>query len=390
MSTEAPRQLKPNLVLVNHRKAVGWESRKRAARELHRVGQQRGIRETPTVEAIEKAMYRHETGRVAVTDPVYRRLYCLAYDTKPHDLFGELTSGADGRPYFSARSHKFVTAFVGAMGAARLRESAGCAADAGGWHTCYSAPIEHPEGNCTLYVWPCGSVIFHLVEYVQLSSIAALAAWREVSYGDNIKWATDYLAPIAPAEKESTVYVLGAHWVTEPAWPSDLLEPALRIMSTPKVLLHRNRAMDDEHLAHAELVEQSLLSESYDHVGIESFGVRGISVGYASWSGVVYHPISAERSLTEAEMVACELAIQSMWAYSDAVARQVEQGQDPQVAPEHGWRYLRGVRSRLTVSRLRETGQHQAMRRAILRTCDLMPALDQAIETLRDTDRGSQ
>ncbi|MBL6277845.1 hypothetical protein JMF97_16950 [Micromonospora fiedleri] len=388
MSNEVPRQFKPNLVLVNRRKAVGWESRKRAARELHRVGQQRGIRETPTVEAIEKAMYRHETGRVAVTDPIYRQLYCLAYDAKPHDLFGELTGSAEDRPHFTARSHKFVTAFVGAEGAARLRESAGCTPAVDQWHTCYSAPVDHPEGDCILYVWPCGSAIFHLVEHVQLSTIAALAAWREVSYGDNIKWAIDYLAPIAPAEDESAVYVLGAQWVVESAWPAELLETALRIMSTPKVLLHRGRTMDDEHLSHAELIEQSLLSETYDHVGIESFGVRGISVGYASWSGVVYHPISAERSLTEAELIACELAIQSMWAYSDAIARQVEQGRDPQVPPEHGWRYLRAVRSRLTVSRLRETGQHQAMRRAILRTCDLMPALDQAIETLRDTDRG--
>ncbi|MBY8872870.1 hypothetical protein K7640_13595 [Micromonospora sp. PLK6-60] len=388
MSNEVPRQFKPNLVLVNRRKAVGWESRKRAARELHRVGQQRGIRETPTVEAIEKAMYRHETGRVAVTDPIYRQLYCLAYDAKPHDLFGELTGSAEDRPHFTARSHKFVTAFVGAEGTARLRESAGCTPAVGQWHTCYSTPVEHPEGDCTLYVWPCGSAIFHLVEHVQLSTIAALAAWREVSYGDNIKWAIDYLAPIAPAEDESAVYVLGAQWVVESAWPAELLETALRIMSTPKVLLHRGRAMDDEHLAHAELIEQSLLSETYDHVGIESFGVRGISAGYASWSGLVYHPISAERSLTEAELIACELAIQSMWAYSDAIARQVEQGRDPQVPPEHGWRYLRGVRSRLTVSRLRETGQHQAMRRAILRTCDLMPALDQSIETLRDTERG--
>ncbi|KXK58171.1 hypothetical protein AWW66_31315 [Micromonospora rosaria] len=388
MSNEVVRQFKPNLVLVNRRKAVGWESRKRAARELHRVGQQRGIRETPTVEAIEKAMYRHETGRVAVTDPIYRQLYCLAYDAKPHDLFGELTGSAEERPHFTARSHKFLTAFLGAKGAARLRGSAGCTAAPEQWHTCYSTPVEHPEGDCTLYVWPCGSAIFHLVEHIQLSTIAALAAWREVSYGDNIKWAIDYLAPIAPAEDASAVYVLGAQWVVESAWPAELLETALRIMSTPKVLLHRGRAMDDEHLAHAELIEQSLISEGYDHGGIESFGVRGISAGYASWSGVVYHPISAERSLTEAELIACELAIQSMWAYCDAIARQVEQGKDPRVPPEYGWRYLRGARSRLTVSRLRETGQHQAMRRAVLRTCDLMPALDQAIETLRDTDRG--
>ncbi|WP_438817065.1 hypothetical protein, partial [Streptomyces clavuligerus] len=114
---------------------------------------------------------------------------------------------------------------------------------------------------------------------MQLSTIAALAVWRVASYGDNIKWAIDYLAPIAPVEDESAVYVLGVHWVVEPAWPAELLGTALRIMSTPKVLLHRDRPMDDDHLAHAELVEQSLLAESYDHAGIESFGVPVISVG---------------------------------------------------------------------------------------------------------------
>ena len=389
MSAEVPRQYKPNLVLVNRRKAAGWESRKRAARELHRArptarhprdADGRSHRKSD-VPPRDRASSGHRPDLPAALLPGVRR-----EASRPIRRTDQQT--AEDRPHFSARSHKFVTAFVGAEGAARFSESAGCAPAAGEWHTCYSAPVEHPEGDCTLYVWPCGSAIFHLVEHVQLSTIAALAAWREVSYGDNIKWAIDYLAPIAPVEDESAVYVLGTHWVNEPAWPAELLDTALRIMSTPKVLLHRGRAMDDEHLAHAELVEQSLLSEAYDHVGIESFGVRGISAGYASWSGVVYHPISAERSLTEAELIACELAIQSMWAYSDAIARQVEQGRDPQVPPEHGWRYLRGVRSRLTVSRLRETGQHQAMRRAILRTCDLMPALDQAIETLRDTDRG--
>ncbi|RIW41433.1 hypothetical protein D3H59_26090, partial [Micromonospora endophytica] len=378
MSTEVPRQFKPNLVLVNRRKAVGWESRKRAARELHRVGQQRGIRETPTVEAIEKAMYRHETGRVAVTDPIYRQLYCLAYGAKPHDLFGELTSGAEDRPHFSVRSHKFVPAFVGAEGAALLRGSAGCTLAEGQWHTCYSTPVEHPEGDCTLYVWPCGSTVFHLVETLQMSTIAALAAWRKVSYGDNIKWAADYLSRLVADVDESGLYVLGTHWLIEPAWPPELIEPALRIMSTPSVLLHRDRPMDDEHLAHAELVEQSLLSEAYDHGGIESFGVRGISSGYASWSGVVYHPVAAERSLTETDLIACELAVQSIWAFTDAITRQIEQGRDPDVPREYGWRYLRGVRSRLTTSRPRETGQHQAMRRAVLRTSDLTPALEQA------------
>ncbi|SCF33880.1 hypothetical protein [Micromonospora mirobrigensis] len=388
MSIEAIRQFKPNLVLVNRRKATGWDSRKRAARELHRLGLQHGIRETPTVEAIEKAMYRHETGRVAVTDPIYRQLYCLAYGAKQHDLFGELTSGGEERPHFSVRSHKFVPAYVGAEAAAVLRDDAGCVPAERQWYACDSAAVEHPEGDCTLYVWPCGSAVFHLVESLQMSSIAALAAWRKVSYGDNIKWASDYLTRTVPGTDVAGLYVLGTHWVTEPAWPAELVEPALRIMSTPSVLLHRDRPMDDEHLAHAELIEQSLLADAYDHGGIESFGVRGISSGYASWSGVVYHPVAPERALTETELVACELAVQSMWAFTDAITRRIEQGGDPDVSPEHGWRYLRGIRSRLTTSRPRETGQHQAMRRAVLRTSDLLPALEQAIETLRDTDRG--
>ncbi|MFF3864167.1 hypothetical protein [Micromonospora sp. NPDC001898] len=388
MSSEVGRQFKPNLVLVNQRKAAGWDSRKRAARELHRLGLQHGIRETPAVEAIEKAMYRHETGRLAVTDPIYRQLYCLAYAAKPHDLFGELTGGGEERPHFSVRSHKFVPAFVGVEAAAELRDGAACVPAEGQWYACDAAAVEHPEGECTLYVWPCGSTVFHLVESIEMSSIASLAAWRKVSYGDNIKWAADYLSRALPGISERELYVFGAHWLVEPAWSPGLIEPALRIMATPSVLLHRDRQMDDEHLAHAELIEQSLLSEAYDHGGIESFGIRGISSGYASWSGVVYHPVAPERALTEADLVACELAVQSMWAFTDAITRQIELGTDPEVPSKYGWRYLRGVRSRLTTSRPRETGQHQAMRRAILRTSDLTPALEQAIETLRDTDRG--
>lgn len=388
MSTEAARQFRPNLVLVNRRKAAGWDSRKRAARELHRLGVQHGIRETPTVEAIEKAMYRHETGRVAVTDSVYRRLYCLAYRAEPHDLFGESTGSIVERPHFSLRSHKFVPAYIGTDGVARLAATVPLDAAPNQWHECKTATVNHPEGGCRLYVWPCGVVVFHLVEELQLSTIASLAVWRKVSYGDNIKWAAEFLNRKIGEFDQRSLYVFGGHWLTESAWPAELLETALRILSTPTVLLHRDRPMDDEHLAHAELVEQSLLAEGYNHGGIESFGVQGISIGYASWSGAVYYPIAPERSLTEDEFVACELAVQSMWAFTDEITRQIELGEDPEVAPEYGWRYLRGIRSRLTTSRPRETGQHQAMRRAILRSSDLLPALEQAIETLRDVDRG--
>ncbi|RZU48855.1 hypothetical protein EV385_0584 [Krasilnikovia cinnamomea] len=389
MSIDVRHSLKPNLVLVNQRQAAGWDSRKRAARELHRLGCEHGIKDTPTVPAIEKAMYRHETGRVAVTDPIYRRLYCLAYRSTPHDLFGEVSHHDDSdRPRFSLRSHKFVPAYIGPTGAAHLREQRRLEPAAGQWSDCDSGSVEHPEGQCELFVWPCGVAIFHLIEDVELGSLAAFAAWRRVSYSGNSAWAAEELATdVGPVDAES-IYVFGAHWLTAPAWSAGTLDAALRILSTPAVLLHRDRPIDDSHLAHAELIEQSLLAEDYDHAGIESFGLRGISAAYASWSGVVYHPLAPERSLTESELVACELATQSAWAYTDAINRQTEQGRDPSVADEYGWRYLRGIRSRLTTSRALETGQHQMMRKAILRTSDLLPKLEHAIESLRDTDRG--
>ncbi|MEV4417780.1 hypothetical protein [Catellatospora sp. NPDC049609] len=388
MSTEVTRSYKPNLVLVNYRKSVGWESRKRAARELLRVGAQNGLKDTPTVEAIEKAMYRHETGRVAVTDPIYRRLYCLAYGATPHELFGEIESAyvTDGT-HFTVRSHKFIPAYVTPGGINLLSKTVEMRICDDQWQHCLTAEVDHPEGECTVYAWPHGSVVFHLVEELKFSTIASLAAWRKVSYDDNRKWAEDFIRVAIASFDASDLYILGAHWVTESAWPAEQLEAALRIMASPAVLLHRDRKIDNEHLAHAELIEQSLIADGYDNADIEPFGVRGISSGFASWSGVVYHPIAPERSLREKELVACELAVQSMWCMTRWVARCIEQGFDPDLPPEFGWRYLRGVRSRLTLSLPRETGQHQTMRRAILRTSDLMPALDQAIETLRDAIR---
>lgn len=388
MSTEATRTYKPNLVLINYRKNAGWESRKRAARELLRVGTQNGIRDTPTIEAIEKAMYRHETGRVAVTDPIYRQLYCLAYGATPHELFGQIESSYDaGRAHFTVRSHKFLPAYITPAGCRLLASSVVLSPSEDQWQPCLTAEVEHPEGECTIYVWPHGSVVFHLVEELQFSTIASLAAWRKVSYGDDRKWVEDYICTAIGNFDASDLYTLGTHWVTEAAWPAEQLDTALRIMSNPSVLLHRNRKIDNEHLAHAELIEQSLIADGYDSPEIESFGFRGISSGFASWSGVVYHPTAPDRSLTQKELVACELAIQSMWCMTSSIARSIEQGVDPELPPEFGWRYLRGIRSRLTTSRPRETGQHQAMRRTILRTSDLMPALDQAIETLRDARR---
>ena len=117
------------------------------------------------------------------------------------------------------------------------------------------------------------------------------------------------------------------------------------------------------------------------------FSMKGISLGYASWSGVVYHPIAQDRALREEELITCELSVQATWAYCDHLRQQVEQGNDPIVPTQFGWRFLRGIRSRLTTERAQETSQHRSMRDAIVRTSGLDRHLAQAVEILRDCDR---
>jgi hypothetical protein len=140
----------------------------------------------------------------------------------------------------------------------------------------------------------------------------------------------------------------------------------------------------DSQLRHAQLVEQTLLRDGFDHPEIVDFGLKGISCAYASWSGVVYHPTAIGRSLTEHELVACELSVQAAWAYADYVRREVERGQDPIVPETYGWRHLRGVKSRLTTERPQETMQHRAMREAVVGTSGLVRRLDQALDALME------
>jgi hypothetical protein len=156
------------------------------------------------------------------------------------------------------------------------------------------------------------------------------------------------------------------------------------------VLLEREVEQGVNSLARAELVEQSLLREGFDHAEVVEFGIKGIAKGFASWSGVVYFPVAESRALSEDELVRCELSVQAVWAYCDYIRNEVEQGLDPVVAGEYGWRFLRGVRSRLTTERPRESSQHRSMREAIIETSGLARHLSHAVETLREATEGAR
>src|SRR5262249_46402865 len=146
------------------------------------------------------------------------------------------------------------------------------------------------------------------------------------------------------------------------------LDTALRLMCIPRILVQRADPIDESCLAPAALVERSLMQDGFDHPELVDFGIKGLSLGYASWSGVVYHPIAHDRALREDELVTCKLSVQAAWAYCDYLRQQVERGHDPAVPADFGWRFLRGIRSRLTTERPQETSQHRSMREAIVHT----------------------
>ncbi|MFF5261430.1 hypothetical protein ACFY4C_21005 [Actinomadura viridis] len=290
-----------------------------------------------------------------------------------------VTPTSSGRA--GVRSHKFIAAYIGAEAATKLGAGA---EPVSGWLKRTTIAAEHPSGACELHLLPFGVAIYHLVEDLEVATIASLAVWRYRSYRENLAWATTNLRQLTGDANITASYVLSAYWLHTPIWAGRMLDTAVRIISSPRVLVDRGQECSDTVLATAEQAERELLAEGFAPREMQAFGVDGVATGYSSWSGVAYHPLDPARSLSEDELVECELSIQSMWAYCEYLNHQVEQGHAPVASPGYGWRFLRAARSRLANPRPQETGQHCAMRDAILHTSGLLGHLDQAIEALRE------
>jgi hypothetical protein len=302
---------------------------------------------------------------------------------------GDVLVAADGIAPISSkrcgvRSHKFIASHIGPDAAALFSAQAGVVRNTVEGVECYSMRIEHPSGLCDLYVWPFGSAIFHLTEDLELSSIATLALWRFQSYEENLAWATARLRALTDDELTYASYVLSLYWVHSPIWVGRPLNTALRLICAPRILLDREVQDAETCRRSAERAEQTLLAENYEGSGLRSFGLRGVSLGFSSWSGVAFHPLDPDRALGEPELVSLELALQAAWSYCEFVKRQLEEGAVPVTAEGYGWRFLRAVKMRLMNPQPQETGQHQAMREAIVETSRLPGLLSQALEALRE------
>lgn len=373
----------PNLVLLELRKARDW-GRPRLAKELHNFCRVQGW-SSPGEQNIAKQIYRLESGRIRSPDDFYSRLYCEFFGKSPHDLFGEISSRAPSESTYKLRSHKFIPAYVGPDAVELLRENLEFRSTSASWFDCQVTPVDSRGDVCSLYFWPFGVAMYHLVEELQPGSVAEISVWRSQSYRADIEWAHDQLRTLTKRDLSNDPYVLGAYWVESAPFDGAHLDTAMRLLCIPRALIERDDDRDPSQ-AHAELVERNLLRDGFDHPGIVDFGIKGISIAFASWSGVVYHCLAPERGISENELVTCELSVQAIWSYCDYIRGQVELGRDPVFPENFGWRFLRGVRSRLTTERPQETSQHRAMRDSIVETSGLSRHLAHAVEALKETD----
>jgi hypothetical protein len=302
-------------------------------------------------------------------------------------LGGQSATTASGDGRIGVDSHKFLPVFIGAAQAQRLQAEMG--PDSRSWLASSSARVDHPdaETTCTLHVFTCGVAVFHFRQPKAPASLTELAVWRYRSYATDLPWAGAKMRDLLGTEPRQHLdpeYILSLYWVTSGPWAVGReCDTALRLLSTPSVLVDRGVPGGADALHPS--VEESLLANGFDHPDIVSFGVRGVSTGYAGWSGVAYRAHSSERSLGVDEFIACELLVQALWCFSHQIQKLVEEGQDPSMPEEFGWRFLRAAISRLTTARAQETAQHVLMREAIMKTSGLAERLRAAQEALRDS-----
>ncbi|WP_420082582.1 hypothetical protein ACN6AT_36690 (plasmid) [Streptomyces sp. JL4002] len=232
----------------------------------------------------------------------------------------------------------------------------------------------------------------HLEEHHRVESLTDLAVWRYRTYLQEPDWAGKQITQLmklhaasgAPVhEVPAPQYVLSVYELRENSWAGPGLDTALQLLATPSVLVNRQ---DPENVVSlGPDVEAAKFREGWSHAEAVPFG-GGVSQGVAGWSGVSYHPQPDERALTTSQIVALELDVQALWALSSHVLHTVEDGHDPVMPPEYGWRFLRSAYYRLTTARPTETAQHRVMREAILTTSELPDRLRAAQDALRDSN----
>ena len=309
--------LTPNRAFIAARKAKGVGRMKLAAlvRECGREIDK--DREPPSLDSVLKCINRVERGEVRRPGgDFYAPAFAAALEVPASELFGDTdTITAPSRDTnFVVTSHQIVPVFVGAERAGRLASEPSFRTADWEWTRLASRQLDHPTGSCTAYVLEWGTVVFHISHQLDLADVAELALWRKNAHDRTFAEATTLLRDLLDdPDAAGPEYVLSAFWVDQPIWTGPELDTAVQLMCVPSVLLDRRLDDDERLLAKAEVAEQAHLRNGFIHPDIKEFGVSGVSIGCASWSGVVYLPLSPARALHPDEFVSFEVVAQGLW-----------------------------------------------------------------------------
>lgn len=378
---------KPNRAFIAAREAKGYSQRTLAAR-----AREAGLRldlPVPELEAICKQVYRLERGTIARPgEDFYLPALCAALSRSAAELFGEAApvAAVDRANGWRVTSRKYAPIWIGSAAAAELAEDTRFVDGAHEWMAVKSTRLPCSAGACTLSVFGFGVLVAEIVEELVFTSVAEFAVWRKSSY----RTASDQLASCIGGlwpqlERNQPAYVLSTYRLHDQHWQGEDFHTALRLLCAPAVLLERHGGVPGaEVLARAEVAERVCFRDGFNRPDIETFGIDGVALGYASWSGVSYFAIAPARAISEDELASFQHVVQALWCYTNMISEVVENGDDPVVPDEYGWRFVRACLSRLTSARPRESGQHRMMRDAILSTSRLTTQLVDAHAILRD------
>lgn len=376
----------PNRALALARQDLGL-SRAQLARRISSASRGR-----IATESADKALKRLENGQVQSPTETYRKLISEVLRTSPENLFGirPQEAGGGNRPgMFIATCRKYIPVMQGVPATSQVTHHTRMSTEHISGVSCAQTELSwphDPHAVVKVTAFPFGVVVAELRETHKFESLADLAVWRHISYERDRPRMDTLLRTTWPWFTESPDYVLGTWWLARSPWTDHDLDTAVRIMSTPSALLRREGDPTEEQLrAGAEVAERTAWQTGFEaNNGLVEFGVPGVSVGYASWSGVAYSPVAAERALQPDEIGEFETLCQALWTWCHTINRTVESGNDPIVDADYGWRWLRGVYSRITRPRPTETRQLRAMRDAVIDTSELRTMLPAAIDLLRD------
>lgn len=377
--------LTPNRALALARQELGL-SRAQIARRVAAASQGQ-----ITHESADKALKRLETGQVQSPTGIYRRLISEVLHTSPTALFGapRLEANETRSGEFVTSCRKYIPVRVDRSVADQIIRQPEMADYSISGVDCARTKLiwpHDPHALVNVTVFPFGVVVAELRETNTFTNLADLAVWRHTSYELDRPRVDALLRATWPAISAPSEYVLGTWWLAQSPWTERDLDTAVRIMSTPSALLCRQGHPTMERLrAGAEIAERTAWKTGFEaNNGLVDFGVPGVSIGYASWSGVAYAPVSADRALQPDELGDFETLCQALWSWCHNINTMVEAGEDPPVDPVYGWRWLRGVGSRITRPRPTETRQIRAMRDAVIDTSELRTMIPTAVELLRD------